>query len=66
MLEVKAGLGGSVTAMTDEQLFSAYRDLIRRAGGDEACSAALRYDGEIALAERGRSAAEFMREPRVG
>ncbi len=48
-LEVKARLDGSIQNLTDEQLFSAFWDLIERAGGDDAFSALLEADGEERL-----------------
>jgi hypothetical protein len=65
-LEVSAQLEGSVDNLTDEQLFSRYRDLIEKAGGAEAYAAALRAEGEDSLADdvlryaSCRTAAEFM------
>lgn len=65
-LEVKARLDGSIENLTDEQLFSAYRDLIKRGGGDDVFSASLEVDGECGLARAVRalagcsSVSEFM------
>ncbi len=50
-LEVRAGLGGSVEDMTDEELFSMFLNLIKRTGGAEAFANALKKEGEEHLAE---------------
>ncbi|PVE21133.1 hypothetical protein DC522_28335 [Microvirga sp. KLBC 81] len=65
-LEVKARLDGSIENLTDGQLFSAYRDLIERGGGDDVFSASLQAEGEEQLARSVldfaacRAAAEFI------
>jgi hypothetical protein len=50
-LEVNARLDGSNEDLTDEQLFSAYRDLVKRVGGAEVFTVALRAEGEERLAD---------------
>lgn len=50
-LEARTGLGHSVRAMTDEELFSMFLNLIERAGGAEAFAETLKEDGEEQLAE---------------
>jgi hypothetical protein len=49
-LEVKARLDGSIENLTDEQLFSAFRDLIERGGGSDVFAASLDAEGEERLA----------------
>jgi hypothetical protein len=65
-LETRAGLGGSVKNMTDEELFSTFMNLIERAGGADALAESLREEGEERLADSVllcatcTTAAEFM------
>jgi hypothetical protein len=43
-LELKARLDGLIQNLTDAQLFSAFRDLVARGGGDDAFAIALHAD----------------------
>ncbi len=49
-LEVKARLDSSIENLTDEGLFSAFRDLVARGGGADAFAMALHADGDENLA----------------
>jgi hypothetical protein len=65
-LEARAGLDGLVEHMTDEELFSAFMNLIERVGGADAFAGTLREEGEERLADSVllcatcTTAAEFM------
>jgi hypothetical protein len=65
-LDVRAGLDGLVEHMTDEELFSAFMNLIERVGGADAFAETLREEGEERLADSVllcatcTTAAEFM------
>ena len=45
-----ARMNGSIQNLTDEQLFSAFRDLLARGGGANAFAMALHTDGDARLA----------------
>ena len=49
-LAVKARQDGSIQNMTDAGLFSAFRDVVARGGGDDAFAMALHADGDENLA----------------
>lgn len=65
-LEASAALDGSIESMSDKQLFTAYKDLIERAGGAEAYAAALRAEGtdrpadDVLRCAACQTAAEFL------
>ena len=46
-LEVKARLDGSLENLTDEGVFSAFRDLVAQGGGADAFAVALHADREM-------------------